>query len=200
MATDSSMHIYFNWAKERIDEMEAALASLESKAKEVQGGASAKAEQLRADLRKQCDEFRHVLKKQDKANDASWSKAKQQLEGLWNAFETEVKKYVESFGDQAKQQQATFKLQADAQVKAWREAAEVFRSTGKEFETKRRAEIEASAKRMEADAAAAQEKLRKLNEAGAQSWSVLMAALKETRATFDRANQAAQDAFRKAAA
>ena len=200
MATDSSMHVYFNWAKERIDEMEAALASLESKANEMQGGASAKAEQLRTDLRKQCDEFRHILKKQDKANDASWSKAKQQLEGRWNAFETEVRKYVESFGDQAKQQQATFKLQADAQVKAWREAAEVFRSTGKEFETKRRAEIEASAKRMEADAAAAQEKLRKLNEAGAQSWSVLMAALKETRATFDRANQAAQDAFRKAAA
>ena len=29
MPAESTMHFYFNWAKERIDEMDAALASLE---------------------------------------------------------------------------------------------------------------------------------------------------------------------------
>ena len=48
-------------------------------------------------------------------------------------------------------------------------------------------------------ATAAEEKLQKLNQAGAQSWSALMAALTETRAAFDRANQAARDAFKRAA-
>jgi hypothetical protein len=32
MPEQSSMHIYLNWTKERIDEMDAALASLEAKA------------------------------------------------------------------------------------------------------------------------------------------------------------------------
>ena len=52
---------------------------------------------------------------------------------------------------------------------------------------------------MNADAAAAEEKLQQLNQAGTQSWSALMAALAETRAAFDRANQAAREAFKRAA-
>jgi hypothetical protein len=51
---------------------------------------------------------------------------------------------------------------------------------------------------MKADAVAAEEKLLKLNQAGTQSWSVLTAALTETRTVFDRANQAAREAFRRA--
>ena len=40
MAEQSSMHFYLNWAKERIDEMDAALASLEAKAGQVQAPVS----------------------------------------------------------------------------------------------------------------------------------------------------------------
>jgi hypothetical protein len=49
-------------------------------------------------------------------------------------------------------------------------------------------------------AAAAEEKLQKhMDQMGAQSWSALMAVLTETRAAFARANQAARDAFKRAA-
>ena len=183
MATHSAIHFYLNWAKERIDEMDATLASLEAKVSEVQTDARAKANQALADMRKKRDDFRNTLKKQADANE----------------FETEAKKYIESFGKQIEQQQATFKLQAAAQVKAWREAAENLRTAGKEFAAERRGEIEATVKRMEVDAAAADEKLKKMNEAGKQTWSALMTALTETRAAFDRANQAAQEAFKRAA-
>ncbi len=86
--------------------------------------------------------------------------------GAWNAFEAEVRKYVESFGKQIEQQQATFKLQSSAQLKAWREAADKFASSAKEFTAERRGELDAVVKRMNADAAAAEEKLQKLNQAG----------------------------------
>ncbi len=36
MSEQSSMHSYLNWSKERIDEMDAILASLEAKAGQVQ--------------------------------------------------------------------------------------------------------------------------------------------------------------------
>ena len=116
-----------------------------------------------------------------------------------NGLEAEVEKYIESSSQKIEQQQATFKRQAEAQVKAWREAAENLRTVGKEFAAGRRSEIEAALKQMEADAAAAEKKLQTINEAGKQSWSALMTALGETRGAFDRANQAAKDAFKRAA-
>jgi hypothetical protein len=199
MSAHSAIHFYLNWAKERIDEMDATLASLEGKVGEVQVDARAKANQVLADLRKKRDDFWDTVKKQAEANEVTWIREKARLESEWSTFETEVKKYVESFGKQIEQQQATFKLQAAAQQKAWREAADKLRSAGKEFAAEHRGEIEATVKRMEVDAAAAEEKLQKLNQAGIQSWSALMAALTETRAAFDRANQAAQEAFKRAA-
>ena len=200
MPTQTSIHFYVNWAKERLDEMEAALASLEGKVGEVQADVRDKAKKVLVDLRKQRDDFRDTVKEQSQANEAAWISAKAKLEPEWSSFEAEVKKYVESFGKEVAQQQATFKLQAAAQLKAWREAADKLSGEAKEFATERRVEIDAAVKRMKADAAAAEEKIQKdLNQAGAQSWSAFMATLTETRAAFDRANQAAREAFKRAA-
>jgi|ERR1035441_197120 hypothetical protein len=199
MTTQSNTHFFVNWAKGRLDEMDATLTSLEGKVGGVQADARDKANKVLADLRKKRDDFRDSVKKQSEANEAAWISAKTKLESEWNVFEAEVKKYVESFGNQIEQQQATFKLQSAAQLKAWREAANKLGGSAKEFVAERRGEIDAAVKRMNTDATAAEEKLQKLNQAGAQSWSALMAALTETRAAFDRANQAARDAFKRAA-
>jgi hypothetical protein len=199
MTTQSNIHFFVNWAKGRLDEMDATLTSLEGKVGGVQADARDKANKVLADLRKKRDDFRDTVKKQSEANEAAWISAKTKLESEWNVFEAEVKKYVESFGNQIEQQQAIFKLQSAAQLKAWREAANKLNSSAKEFAAERRGEIDAAVKRMNTDATAAEEKLQKLNQAGAQSWSALMAALTETRAAFDRANQAARDAFKRAA-
>jgi ElaB/YqjD/DUF883 family membrane-anchored ribosome-binding protein len=199
MSTRDNIHFFANWAKERIDEMDAALTSLEGKVSEVGADLRIKADQALADIRKKRDEFQDGVKKQAEANEAAWASAKPQLEADWTRFETEVQKYVASFGEQIKQQQATFKLQADAQLKAWREAADKFQLAAAGFAAERRSEIEANVKRMKADADAAEEKLQKLNQAGTQSWSILTAALTETRTVFDRANQAAREAFKRAA-
>ena len=199
MTTQSNIHFFVNWAKGRLDEMDATLTSLEGKVGGVQADARDKANKVLADLRKKRDDFRDTVKKQAEANEASWIRTKAQLESEWSAFETEVKQYVDSFGKKIEQQQAIFKLQSAAQLKAWREAANKLNSSAKDFAAERRGEIDAAVKRMNTDATAAEEKLQKLNQAGAQSWSALMAALTETRAAFDRANQAARDAFKRAA-
>ena len=81
-------------------------------------------------------------------------------------FEAELKKYVESFGEKAEHQQATFKVQADAQLNAWREAADKLGIDAKNFAAERRDEIDAVVKRMNADATEAEKKLEKLSQAG----------------------------------
>ena len=200
MPTQSNIHFYVNWAKERLDEMEAVLISLEGKAGEMQADARDKASKALAGLRKSRDVFREAITKQTGANEAVWTSAKAKLEPEWNSFEAEVRKYVESFSKQVDQQQATFKLQASAQLKAWREAADKLGGDAKQFAAERRVEIDASVKCMQADAAEAEEKLKKqLDQMGSQSWSALMSTLTETRAAFDRANQAAREAFKRAA-
>jgi uncharacterized phage infection (PIP) family protein YhgE len=110
MPEQSSMHIYLNWTKERIDEMDAALASLEAKASQVQADSKTKAEQLIADLKQRRDEFKITAKKQAEAGEAAWQRTKVQLESQWQGFETRVKTYVETLGKQVKQQQATFRV------------------------------------------------------------------------------------------
>lgn len=199
MVTHSSTHFYINWAKERLDEMDAILTSLEGKASVVQADARHIANNALADLRKSRDGFRDTVKKQEEASEAVWIGGKAKLEDEWNSFEDGVRKYVESFGKQIEDQRATFTLQAAAQLKAWRVAADKLGNDAKQFAAERRTEIDAAVKRMSVDAAAAEEKLQKLNQAGTQSWSSLMAALTETRAAFDRANQAAREAFKRAA-
>jgi len=115
MVTQSDIHFFTNWAKERLDEMDATVTSLEGKAAEVQAGLSDKAKTILGDLRKQYDDFQETMKKQSGANEAALIQAKTRLEADWRSFEADVKKYVESFGEQIGHQQTVFKRQADAQ-------------------------------------------------------------------------------------
>jgi hypothetical protein len=197
MPAQSSMHFYFNWAKERIDEMDAVLASLEAKAGEVQAESRSKADLLIADLHKKRDEFQEVAKKQADAGEAAWLRTKSQLEGTWNGFEIEVKKYVETFGKQV--QQTTFQNAAAAQLKAWRDAAEKIHSAAAGLAVDRRSDINATLTRMKADASKAEANLQEFKRAGTDSWVALNGALAESRAAFDRANQSAWDALKRAA-
>ena len=200
MSMQSSIHPYFNWAKERLDEMDATLASMEEKAGEVQADARVKADNILIDLRKKRDDFQDAVKKQSQVSEAAWASAKTKLESDWNAFEVEVKKYVDNFGKQIEQQKAIFATQSAAQLKAWHEAADKFAVAAKEFAAGQRGEIDTVVQRMKTDAATAEETLQKLAQAGNQSWTALTAALNETRTAFDRADQAAREAFKKATA
>ena len=199
MPEQSSAHFYLNWAKERIDEMDATLASLEAKASHVQAESKARAGQLIADLQKRRDEFQAAVKKQVEAGQAAWERTKTQLESQWNGFEAQVKAYFETVGKQVQQQQATFQDVATAQVKAWREAADKLHTEAAKVASARRADIDAAVKQMKADASEAEARLQKLKQAGGESWTALAGALAESRKAFDRANQAAWDALKHAA-
>jgi uncharacterized phage infection (PIP) family protein YhgE len=191
-------HFYLNWAKERIDEMDAVLATLEGKVSQLTADARAAADKAVTDLRAKRETFFSEMKKQSEAGEAAWAQAKQQLETQWSGFQAEANTYFEKAAQQAKQQQAAFEEIAAAQVKAWREAAEKFQVSSAEFAADRRAKMEATAQDMKAGAAAAEAKLQELSKAGAASWNAWSTALTESRAAFDRANQAAWEQFKHA--
>ena len=194
----SSVHFYLSWAKERMDEMDAVVTSLEGKTSELTAQSRGFADQLIADLHKQRDAFLVNMQRRNEAGEAAWSEAKAKMESDWNHFQSTIKKYVSDFVPQFKQQQTTFQEIAAAQMKSWREAAEKIQAASSELTADRRAKMEATVAQMKLDASAAEANFQKLTKAGAESWTALSAALVESRASFDRANQAAWDAFKHA--
>lgn len=200
MPGQSSMHSYLSWAKERIDEMDAALASLEKGASRVQAGSKAKANQFIADLKKRRDEFQVAISKQADAGEATLERTRTQMESQWNGFEAQVKAYVETVGKEIGQQQATILDMSAAQMKAWREATAKLHEAGTKLAAARRTEIDAAVKRMKVDASEAEARMQKLKQAGSELWSAWSTALTDSRKAFDRANQAAWDAVKRATA
>jgi hypothetical protein len=198
MAEQSSVHAYLNWTKQRIDEMDATLASLEAKAGQVKAELKAKADQMLADMKKRRDEFQAKAKAQVQAGEAAMQATKAQLESQWHGFEAQVKTYFDTVGKQVEQQQATFRDVAAVQAKAWREAADKLHSEATKVAAARRADVDAAVKQMKADAAEAEARLQKLKQAGSESWAAMSAALTESRKAFDQANQKAWDALKRA--
>jgi len=196
MTEQSSMHLYLNWTKERIDEMDAALASLEVKASQAKADSKEKADEIIADLKKRRDEFQALLKTQAESGEAAWATAKTELDKQWNGFEAQVQTYFEGAGKQIEQQQATFKDIAAAQAKAWRETTDKFKVAAGNVAAARRADLDAALQQMKSDASEAETRLQKLNQAGSESWSELSTALAESRKAFDQANQTVWDALR----
>jgi hypothetical protein len=200
MSQESRMHVYLNWTKERIDEMDATLASLEAKATQVKADSKVKADQLIADLKKRRDEFRANAKAQAQAGEAALHAAKAQLESQWNGFETQVSAYFDTVGKQIEQQHATFRDVAAAQAKAWREAADKLQAEAAKVTAAKRADIDAAVKQIKADATEAEARLQKLKQAGGESWAALSGALAESRKSFDQASQKAWETFKRASA
>lgn len=198
MAEQSSLHPYLNWTKQRIDEMDATLASLEAKAIQLQGDSKVKADQIIADMKKQRDEFQTTAKSQVQAAGAALEANKKQLESQWRDFEAEVKTYFDTVGKQGEQQWVTFQNIAAAQAKAWRQAADIFYGEVGKIAAARRADVDAAIKQMKADAAEAETRLKKLEQVGSQSWAALGAALSESRKAFDRANEKTGEALKSA--
>ena len=136
--TKSHMHVSLNWAKERLDEMDATLALFESKVGELQGDARAKAERALADMRAKRDAFRETIKKEGEMSEADWNRAKAALETDWSAFEASVQKYIDAAGLKVEQQKAAFRVRADAQRKSWQEAIDKLENSAAGFAADRR--------------------------------------------------------------
>jgi hypothetical protein len=151
-----------------------------------------------ADLKKRRDEFQATIKAQLEAAEVTVQANKARLEAQWPGFEAQVKAYFETVGKQVEQQQAAFRDIAAAQVEAWQKATDEFRHSAAKIAAAKRNDLDAALEQMKAGATQAEAHFQKLKQAGGESWTALSAALAESRKAFDRANQQAWDAFKRA--
>ncbi len=196
MSDQSRMHPYLDWAKARIDEMDATLASIERQFGKMETNTQVKVEGLLTAMRNEREAFVENLKKQTRTGEAAIAGAKDNMEAHWNAFEVKLQKYIEDAGKQLDEGRAIFHARADAQMKTWQSLVEKVREDVREYAADQRAKIEAAVAPMRADAKAAEARIQRLSDAGTESWFAFKTALTETRAAFDRASQVTHDAIK----
>ena len=199
MIDQNKLHAYVDWMKERLDEIDATLASLESSATAMQADARTKADAALTAMRSARDVFRKSLKEHAQSSEAAFERSKAARDVQWTAFEGSVQLFLEGAGKQAKQQQDTFHARADAQRKAWHAAMDKLHKDANNLSAKHRSEIEAALKQMKSEADVATAKLEKLHKAGGESWVAFKTALTETRTSLEHAIQTVHDAFKRAA-
>jgi SOS-response transcriptional repressor LexA len=119
----SSAHFQLNWVKERIDEMDASLASLERSARKAKSQSSSDAKRLVAALKKRRARFETIVKKQAKDNDIAWQRGRAQLEAEWKKFEAEAAHHLKTATQQVEQKVA-FRRASGVQARALRGAVE----------------------------------------------------------------------------
>jgi hypothetical protein len=185
-------HPHLAWAMWGLDEIEATLASIESRL-HSRASMHPKAESAMVDMRTARDAFRSSIEEQ--LDQASLARSKADLEGQWAAFEDSVQNYLDRVDRQVTQQETVFRARADAQRKAWLQAIDNLHKSAARFAADRRSDIEAAVKHLESEADAAKTKLDQLNKAEGASWAAMRVALAETRAALDRAHRSVLDAL-----
>jgi hypothetical protein len=185
----NNLKLYLSWAKERIEEMDAAVASLERQAKHFHDRQEGR--RLIADLKYRRNQFKTLMNKGAKEGEAGWRRARGQLQSEWKKFEAEVNTHVKKTGRQFGFHQSVFQKLASTQAKSWRAATANLQLLTRKVVPARRTGLTVAVKQMKADAADAQARLKKLGAASATSWSAMRTALNTSRKAFDRANQQA---------
>lgn len=196
MTENSTRHAYVAWTKQRLDEMDAALGSIEAKASQLKADAKVKATQLNADMKKRRGDFEAEVKAHLKAGEAALQASKTQLEKLWTGFEAELKTYIETASKDIDQKRTTFSDIAAAQAKAWAQAAENLQSAAAELGAENRAKVDKAIAQMRADTIEVTAHLQKIKQAGDESWVALSAALQASRKKLDQAIESVWQAIK----
>ncbi len=198
MAKESGVHAYTDWAKGRLDEMDATVSSMEAHIKELQARGQANAEAALAEMKAKRDAFSAEIDKSRASGEAAWADIVSQMQANWSAFETATKNYMDSATEVAEQNRLTWQTRAEEQMKSWQASLDQLQNAAKEFSGERKVDLENAIDKMKSEGDSARARLDSLSQAGTQSWSAMMKALSESRAAFETANTAAFEAMKRA--
>lgn len=196
MAQQGDAHSFTAWAKHRLDEMDATLASLEDETGRLQAELRTEAAHAIAGLKRRRDAFGALAKAEAESGEAALHDARAQLETEWARFAAELESYFATFGAEFEHQYAAFRAAAAAQAKSWHAVAEELQAEAAGAAAVRGAQIDDAIRQLKEDAAAAEARLHRLKDAGSESWAALSTALAESRHAFERAAHQAWEALK----
>ena len=194
----SSVDVFVEWAKARLDEMAADAKVLQSRLGDLDASRRAQAEQAVAQINRWVGEGQAKIKEVQAQGEAAIADAQAYIEATWAKFQTEADKWVE----EAKNQQATFEARAQAQAQAWQNLVNGYVQRAAEVHAQNKVQAEAQVEQLKADAQKMQSELNAkvddLSKAGQASWGAMSQALDESRNAFAKAIEITAKKFNEA--
>lgn len=195
----SSVGVFVEWAKARLDEMAASAKVLDSRLDSLDVNVRAQAEQAIAHVKQWIAEGQAEIKDVQAKGAGSIAEAKAQMEATWSKFQSESSRWAEL----TKDQQATFQARAQAQAGAWQNVVNSYMHRATELHARNQKQAEAHVQQLTAQAQKAQADLEakadRLGKAGQASWEAMSQALDESRDAFSKAIEATAKSFDDAA-
>ena len=195
----SSVGVFVEWAKARLDEMAASAKVLDSRLDSLDVNVRAQAEQAIAHVKQWIAEGQAEIKDVQAKGAGSIAEAKAQMEATWSKFQSESSRWAEL----TKDQQATFQARAQAQAEAWQNVVNNYMQRATELHARNQKQAEAHVQQLTAQAQKAQADLEakadRLGKAGQASWEAMSQALDESRDAFSKAIEATAKSFDDAA-
>lgn len=191
----SSVNVFVDWAKARLDEMAANAGTLQQNLDELDAKSRAQAEQAIGQLNQWIEQGQRDIQTAQAQGEASVAQAKADMEKLWANFQNNA-------GDWAgllKDNQAMFQARAQAQVQAWQDAVNSYMKRLGDVHDQNKAQAEAQIAQLQADAKKAQADLTakadEMAKAGQSSWSAMSEALDQSRNAFAKSLETAAKNF-----
>lgn len=196
MHEQSSIQIMKDWAKGRVDEMNAVLSAVEGQMGRVSADGRRDAEQAVEEMRRQRDRIEAQVREVQDWNMAmaAFEDLKGRIASGWAQFESAAQKAV----DAAHKEKEAFEARAKTQMKAWQTSVEAFQEAAQDVQSRQRTEFEFALRNLQAQALAARQRLDSVSGAGAFSWQSLSSALNDSRSALEKANMEAYEAWKKA--
>jgi hypothetical protein len=191
----NSVNVFVDWAKARLDEMAANASTLQGNLDKLDANSRAQAEQAINQLNQWIKQGQNDVKNAQAQGEASVAQAKADLEALWNNFQN-------NSGDWAgliKDNQAMFQARAQAQVQAWQDMVNTYIQRLNDVHDQNRSQAEAQVAQLQAEAKKAQAdltaKAEELAKAGQSSWDAMSEALDQSRNAFAKSIETAAKNF-----
>lgn len=196
MTKNKRSHAYTEWAKSRLDEMDATVFVLEDKVEKLEADASTKAKTALDEIRSWRNSFKARIDENLDNGEKVWADIKIHLDNDWDRFENSVQESLGAGKDDVEQCSAAFKARAEAQLKGWKTAIAGLKNEAAKLQIDSSVEVEKAIEKMKAKATDVEATLNRLKKAESQTASALNSALTESRKAFEKANKKAHKAFK----
>ena len=196
MTKNKRSHAYTEWAKSRLDEMDATVFVLEDKVESLEADASTKAKTALDEMRSWRNSFKARIDENLDNGEKAWADIKIHLDNDWDRFENSVQESLGAGKDDVEQCSAAFKARAEAQLKGWKTAIAGLKNEAVKLQIDSSVEVEKAIEKMKVKATDVEATLNRLKKAESQTASALNSALAETRKAFEKANKKAHKAFK----
>lgn len=200
MSKQSLAHESLEWTKQKLDEIDAILASLEDSVETLKSEARREAD--RAIARIQTARRAFKVKVDDIRADAAAVKgtaddAYVAREAEWAEVELGFQAFLTAAAGQADVVKEALAARAEAQGKSWQSSLSAIRAAASDAIDQARGDIDAAIGRLTAETEKAQTKLGRVSAAGDESWQAIKSGLEETRSAYERTWKKITDALAK---